>query len=160
MILIFIWQFNLKKNEKKIDKVRKMIDNSIIESIMIQSYQRIIFDMNINLMGLYTLRSFKMAKYENVVKLYESGASKNEVLEALFKEGVPFSQLNKVTKELKFTWRGRSIGWREKSAEAFIENPNLTLEEYEALLTECGKKDAPVAAKYFYGMLSKIAQAK
>jgi len=101
-----------------------------------------------------------MSKYEKSVKLYENGASKNEVLESLFKEGVPFSQLNKVTKELGFTWRGRSIGWREKSAEAFIENPNLTLEEYEALLTECGKKDAPIAAKYFYPMLSKIAQAK
>ncbi len=97
-------------------------------------------------------------KYEKVEKLYSEGASKNEVKEALYLEGVPFSKLDKVIKDQGWTWRGRSNGWRELSVEAFIKNPQLSLDEYITLLEECGKKQPEVAGKYFYPMLSGIAK--
>jgi len=89
--------------------------------------------------------------------LFNEGSSKNDIAASLMAEGCAFSKVPKVLKdaELKFG-KAKGDGWREKVVAAFAENKELTQAEFEDLIID-EVKDAEKYSKYFYDMMSKLA---
>lgn len=102
------------------------------------------------------------AKFVEMVRaLHAEGKTKDQVLDTLQDEGIRYKDIPKVMKDagVKFG-SGGSKGWREASSAAFIENPDLTLDEYIELLRNIPDlKNHEVKAKYHYKMMADIAQA-